>query len=239
MVCSRSAREPSRNREGGFATPAAVVISLALATIAVAYQLSAVAALHASQADYVRAGAELRLDGAQAIAASELSSGQQARDGRWSLELNGVSIQVRAEPEAAKLSYVAAAALNPDVLAQLGASHPGRVQRGLSQLAGDGQASPEQLSGLDGSPAWRACAARVISAYGQAVAFSASAESDSLQARLGQVWRVRVSDGWGWTDTRTARFVGDGSTPVRTIFRRFSRNRSGDPPCPRINAPAA
>ena len=240
MACSHCSLEGRKDTfEAGFATPAAVVISLALATVAVAVQVRAVAALHASQADYLQAAAETRLDGAQAMAVAALAGGQNDQAGRWRMTLDDIAITARAEPEAAKLPLSAAAALAPDVLAALGASRPTIVQAGLARIATSGDGDPEALSRLDPDPRWKACGARVLSAYGQGLSLPGEALAPNLQAHGGEVWRVQVSDGWGWTDTRIVRFTGDVTSPARVIYRSFYRSRSGDPPCPLVRPAAA
>ena len=241
MACSLSTPDRAFDPcpEAGFATPAAVVISLALAMVAVAVQVRAVAALHASQADYVRAVAELRLQGAQVQAAADLAAGVSVQDGGWRLASDQGPIDVHAEPEGTKLGYASAAGLDPQVLSTLGASRPAVVQAGLAELAARGEGDPERLAALDPSPLWRACAGRSLSAYGQALALGTSPPAQAYQAHAGEVWRVMVRDGWGWTDARIVRYTGDAGAPDRVIYRDFKRDRSGAPRCPLEQPPHA
>lgn len=223
--------------DDGFATPAAVVISLAMATIAVAVQARAISALHASQADYVQSAAELRLDGAQQLTATALARGTLTSPQDTKLQLGGAAVDAEVQPEAAKLGLASAATLEPASLTALGASSPNQARAGLSRLASLGDADPADLRSLDPSPRWKACGPAAISAYGAGLGAAPPLGANAV-AHGGEVWRIAAWDGWGWTDDRLVRVTGDDDAPVRVIFRSFYRNTKGRPACPILSAAA-
>ena len=218
--------------DAGFATPAAVVISLAVATIALAVQSRAISALHASQDDYARTQAEIASDGAQTLALFDLYGGQGLHSAGDSYTLAESTVRVRAEPEAPKLGMADAQALGLDVLVAMGASRPSAVQAGLTRLAKAPDVSPSDLATLDPASRWKACARSLVSVYGQRSGLNAGPPgAERVTAHVGEIWRVIATTSQGWSDDRIVRFTGEEAAPARTLDRIFYRNPSGDGSC--------
>ena len=224
--------EAGSDSASGFASPAAMIVSLAIATVAVVVQVRATQAMRAGELEYARTHAELALEGVQVITAGRLLQG-----GVPVGELNaGEGVIARAEPEAAKLSPALAARLDPSALAALGASQPSVVKTGLVALGSQPDADPEAIRTLDPSPLWRACARSVISPSGLALAITPPPPGSAReqQAHPGEVWRLTARDPSGWSEDRTVRITGDAAEPARVIDRRFFRHPAEGPPCPTL-----
>lgn len=231
MACSRPA-----SAEQGYATPAAIVISLSLAIITTAVSERSLAELDLARADMARTQAELALDGAQQQAALALITAPRAAPQRWSLQTGGLSIDVLAEPEASKLNLALAAEMDDAALARLGVRDPDALRGRLKALLA--RDDDVRLGGVDAAPLWARCARSWISAAGAAVALpSARTPIGDGSGRLGEVWRIRVSSDTGWVDDRTVRFTGDLSHPARTIRRGLFKTNSGSGQCETTFAP--
>jgi hypothetical protein len=207
--------------QDGFATPAAVIVSLAIATIAIAVESRATAGLLHAQSDFRRASAEMALDGAATLAANQILSGM---DQPPSFTLDGRRIQLALQPEFSKLGLPAAASLDLNSLAALGASQPARVQAGLARLA-RGDMEPGDVTVLDPSPRWRSCGRAFISPFGQATSVPGSPHVASpIQGHAGEVWRVEAISLDGWVDDRTVRLIGGAAQSARVLSRTFERH---------------
>lgn len=233
---------PPAPEDSGFATPAAVVISLAVATIAIAVESRAMQEVHLAEADYARTAAELRLDGVQRLAVGALYGGEGLTLPQATVELEGQAVTVRAEVDAAKLPLASAAALSGDTLAALGASQPAAVQQGLQRLAAAPSVAPDEVADLDPSARWRRCALSWISPYGGALTPAGPMPAASrAEAHVGEIWRVVATTSDGWTDDRSVRITGEEHVPSRTLDRSLYRQTPGARPCPDLAArpPAA
>jgi hypothetical protein len=218
--------------EAGFATAAAVLITLALSVVAAALMGLAVAELKRARSDLVRLKLQAALDGAQRAAVLPVLQNGKAARLAWRLQTPAGEAQMLAEPEAAKLG-LAAAAQDSAVISRLGAEDAAAVKERLEALA----AAPSRrvaIADLDDAPRWRACAGSVLSRYGRASAASLPAAappaSRDFAWRLGEVWRMRATAG-GWSDDRLVRFTGDPRAPVAVIDRTFTREQRGTGPC--------
>lgn len=239
MACSRA--EPRQDE--GYATAAALMVSLAVAILAAALVMRGVAALKLARADFRRSQAEYALSGAQALALAQVLNTAGAGRLAWSMGgLDEASIQVLAEAEAPKLRLEAAGGLDETILARLGAAEPDQARRRLAVL--DGQAAtPDQIEDADYSPAWRACAASAISPWGAARTLALHPTQAPVRetggARAGQVWRLRASTHDGWTDERIVRLIGRAKSPGGMIWRRFEKRAGKDLQCgTTLEAPA-
>ncbi len=219
-----------RTTEEGFATPAATVVSLAIAIVMIAAQARATMALRQAQADYRRSAAEMALDAAQTLAAADLVDG--ARASLSSLQLDRRTISIRLEAEAAKLSLADAAKQDPGLFSSLGARNPNLVKAGLASLAQIAPVDPARIDTLDPSPKWRACGRSVLSPYGAATAPARTPSPPQVQGHPGEVWRVLAISSDGWTDDRTVRITGGQTQTARVIYRSFRHEAPGAPSCP-------
>ena len=237
----------SEGDDDGFATPAAVMVSLGVALVATAVTGEAIAQLRLARSDFARSQIESRLDGAQASAALAVISGGASTRMRWTIASNDGPVDVLAEPEAAKLSLSAAADIDDATLAKLAVADSGDLKVRLRELNPSRDADHELVS-ADASPVWRACARSLIAVHGAAarppVLKARAPVQGALIWRIGEVWRVRVT--WGpqsvhglaerWVDDRIVRFTGDAEHPAAIVDRRFSRAGKGGDPCDAIFA---
>lgn len=222
-------------RDGGYATAAALAVSLAVAVLAAALVMRGVAALKLARADFRRSQAQYALSGAQAMAAKRLLNG--AGPGRLAWSMGGLDtkdVALLAEAEAPKLRLAAAGELDDKTLTALGASDPGQTRLRLAGLEA-ATATPDQIETADAGGDWRACAASVISPWGlaQAVSLAATRAPDQEPggARAGQVWRVRATTQDGWSDERIVRLIGRAERPSAMIWRRFGRGEGRGVTC--------
>lgn len=217
--------------DAGYATAAALAVSLAVAILAAALVMRGVAGLKLARADFRRTQAEYALSGAQALAAARLLNG--AGPGRLAWSLGGLDIDnmtLLAEAEAPKLALAATGALGDKTLANLGAADPAKARTRLTGLD-TASATPDQIEAVDGGIGWRACAASAISPWGigQGISLAPTRPPNDEPggARAGQVWRVQASTQDGWTDERIVRLIGRAETPSAMIWRRFGREMRG------------
>ena len=226
MACSRAdLREPSG--QAGYATVAALGVSLAVALLAGALVLRGVSALKLARADFRRSQAEYALSGAQVLATMKLLNSSGAGRLAWSAGgLDGREVAMLAEAEGGKLSLAAAALLDDKALTLLGAADPGQARGRLMGLD-PASATPDQVEAADAGVGWRVCAASAISPWGAAKALRLDAVRAPNQepggARAGQVWRISATTSDGWTDERIVRLIGRAETPSAVIWRRFGR----------------
>lgn len=237
MACSR-ADLAEQSGQAGYATVAALGVSLAVALLAGALVLRGVSALKLARADFRRSQAEYALSGAQILATTKLLNSSGAGRLAWSAGgLDGRDVAMLAEAEGGKLSLAAAAALDDKALALLGAARPGETRSRLATLD-LAKATPDQIEAADAGAGWRICAASAISPWGGgAVLQLGPARAPNLEpggARAGQVWRVRATTSDGWTDERIVRLIGRAETPSAVIWRRFGRGAGRGVTCDKI-----
>ena len=219
------------DRQGGFATPAAMAACTALAVAASAGMLAATTRLRAARADYEKAQVEYALDGAQESAAVMLE-GQASTPHEWSVGSPAGAIAVRAEPEEGKVAAtVAAEALRTDVLAALGVEDVDALRGRLAALK-PLRPSAMNLAQLDTAEGWRSCVRRLISPWGRAVSLryeSAAALGPEVPGlRAGQTWRVYAAL-QSWEDDRTLLLTGSAHPLLRA--RAFTRQAKGTIRC--------
>jgi hypothetical protein len=224
--------------QAGYATVAALGVSLAVALLAGALVLRGVSALKLARADYRRSQAEYALSGEQLLAATKVLRSSGAGRLAWSASgLNGLDVAVSAEPEGPKLSLAAAAVLDDKALTLLGAANPGEARGRLAALD-PADATPDQVEAADAGAGWRACAASAISPWGGSdVLHLGPAQAPNREpggARAGQVWRIRATTSDGWKDERIVRLIGRAETPSAVIWRRFGRGAGKGMTCDKI-----
>lgn len=224
-----------RDPQDGYATPAAALIGLAIASVVAATTARAMAELRLAKADLARTQAVYALDAAQNAAMAAISTSTRPPPYRWTMASLDQAVAVLAEPERPKLGTLAAAQLDDTAIQSLGGDDVGQVRTRLTAL--------NLASGLpwiaDQAPSarWRACAATFVSPYGAATSLAAPVYSQPQAAqtpslwRAGEVWRIQVTSTAGWRDERVVRFTGNGEQPAAVIARRLSRTLKGEPKC--------
>ena len=227
MACSRADGLKEADGQAGYATVAALGVSLAIALLAGSLVVRGVSALKLARADFRRSQAEYALSGAQMLATRKLLNSSGAGRLAWSAGgLDGRDIAMLAEAEGGKLTLAAAAALDDKALVLLGAADPGQTRSRLAALD-PGKATPDQIRAADAGAGWRVCAVSAISPWGAAKVLRLDRVQAPNQepggARAGQVWRIRATTSDGWTDERIVRLIGQTETPDAVIWRRFGR----------------
>jgi hypothetical protein len=232
--------EPQGRLEGdaGFATPAATVVSLGLAIIAMAVTLRSAMELRLARADRDRTVADYALAGAQQAAALAVIGARQGAPLRWEIATDIGPAVALAEPQAGKLAPEAAAVQAP-VLARLGVSDAAVAQARLRALV-PGKSSDFDVEAIDSGPVWTGCARSMISPYGLAVRDAdrrpVAPIWGPLSWRIGEAWRLRVRAAGGWVDDRVVRFTGDATHPAAVVERRLQRTGEGEDACDRVLA---
>jgi hypothetical protein len=210
-----------------------MTVSMGLAMIAAGLTAASVAELKRTRSEFAKTRTEYGLQEAQDLAAvSMLNNGQSGRLS-WSVTTDSGEARVLAEPEYRKASFATAAAVDDELLQQLGVQDPLELKARLAQMPSvtGGQA---WIAGLDSARLWRACAPSLISRYGQAdklgLSKSSPPNSQAFTWRPGEVWRVRTTLN-GWTDDRIVRFTGNDQHPAVTVERRFMKSQAEDDQC--------
>jgi hypothetical protein len=206
---------------------------MGLAMVAAGFTVASVAELKRTRAEFEKAKIEDALHEAQVRAVLGLL--QNTASGRlsWSVDTDLGRARVLAEPEYAKASFAKAAAADDKVLEQLGVEDPDELKSRLSQTP---PASGDQawLVGLDSAVLWRACAASLVSRYGQGEALTlvsaSTPNSQGFSWRPGEVWRVRATVN-GWADDRIVRLTGDDQSPAVIIERHMLHTQGEDDRC--------
>lgn len=211
----------------GYATPAATLISMAIAGVVIAGLARSSSEMRLARAELRRSQVEYALAGAHNVALLAIATSNRPPPYAWTIPSLGQAFDVVAEPERPKLSFQAVGALDDATLDRLGAGDREVLRSKLLALNGQGGlAWPADASS---APAWRACAATVISTYGAALTPPSlgyvEPQSGSLDTRwrAGEVWRIAVTDHDGWRDERIVRFTGNGLNPAAVIGRRLTR----------------
>jgi hypothetical protein len=217
--------------DSGFATPAAIMVSLVVGLGAATLVEASLAELKLARADFAKAQIEAALEGAQQLAAVSLLSGVDQGTVDMAQSVGGRQVQVLAEPEGLKASVAAVIGMNNDVFAPLGVGDPQALKDRLKTLT-IAQAIGPELEQADAAPQWRACARLLISPFGLSEVLrslpAASGSLDVAAPTAGQIWRVRAQDPSGWVDDRVMRLTGDNVHPAATLGRRFwKQDREG------------
>jgi hypothetical protein len=211
--------------DDGFATPAAALASLALAILAIASVEAGMANLGQARAGLERAQAEWSLAGGQQRAQLIMLTTTGDEVIQESIPTDKGTMDVLAEAEAPKLAIAAAADLDDQSLRRLGATDAEGVRGELAALS-RGRNAWLAIRNLDPSAEWRRCVLSFISPFGTAIALpdgkAGARPGLAPPLRVGQVWRIRVSDQSGWADDRLVRFTGDRRHPAATIERALS-----------------
>jgi hypothetical protein len=232
VACSNS--DPQTG-DAGFATPAAAVVSLALAMVATAVTTGGVMQLRLAHADLARAQVESTLDGEQQRGVLVLLGGGPPARFRWASS-TGDGVQMLAEPEAAKLSVGSASGIDDTTLSKLAVTDAEALRSRLKSLSASAQ--PEDIEAEDFAPLWRACARSLVSPLGSATQtprLRSQSPKTGLQAwRIAEVWRMRATSADGWVDDRLVRFTGDPARPAAIVERRLYRSNGGGDRCDAI-----
>jgi hypothetical protein len=232
----------ARRGEGGYATPGALVLSLAFALIGSATVVRSVQLLALCRAELARDREEFAMDGAQLEAAAAII--RSGRDGpyHWALASELGWIDVTAEPESEKLSLETVAQLSDDVFRAFGVADTGPLRARLSEAAAE--ARGPLVGALDAAPSWRACASRFASPAGASDVFVPTAPKEPgpgprpVSWRVGQAWRIQVTTPAGWRDERIVRFTGDAEHPVAVASRWVRKGGEDGAECETILASA-
>jgi hypothetical protein len=230
------------SEQDGYATPAAAVISMAVAAMAIAFISVTSMQARLVRADWARSQIEYRLDGAQNMATLSIATSLRAPPYRWKQSALTHDFIITAEPEAPKLGLDAADGLDDALLARLGISDPASVRAALTAMkARAGLAWPADAAS---ATIWRACAGALLSTYGRSVStpglayVEPEAGNNESKWRAGEIWRVSITDTDGWRDERIIRFTGNGLSPAVVIGRRFTRGRKDPLACDTLIAGA-
>ena len=231
-----------RNRErtdAGYATPAAMVLGLALALVATAFVDRSTMSLRLAKADLERAIVEYGLDGAHLLAAATIVRAGDGGPYRWALSTNGEFAESIAERETDKLDLSSMTGPSDSVLDAMGVENKQALRARLAVVAADALVDVAQL---DAAPLWRECAPSMISSLGRATTASTAphveppSRPDDPDWRVGEVWRVRITASSGWRDDRLVRFTGDANHPVAVVHRNLSRSNREHGQCDAILA---
>lgn len=220
----------------GYATPSALVLCVAVATMATTMVGRSLTHLDLAQADLKRLRAEYEMDGAHLAAAAGVVRSEAHGPYLWTFGADDGWIEVLAEPDAEKISPATAAKLQDADLAAFGVQDPEALRARLIAMTGKAPG----VETLDTALAWRTCARSLVAYHGEAEHFTYTPPKppgpgpDPQTWHIGEVWRIRVTTEAGWRDDRTVRFTGDAQHPVAVVERRLSRY-SGEPrPCPAL-----
>jgi len=214
--------------QAGFATPAATVLSLAIAMLASAVMALSVASLRYERTEFARLRAETALEGAQIQAAAFLSGHRANGPVRWQTNIGRERAEVIAEPETRKLGPSASPDLIGSVARALGSSDPDRIAAVLSALqTSRSTVAPGSIDDLGGSMLWRRCARSIMSIYGTAtdlpnLAFDEPGAA-SAAGHTAELWRIRITSETGWVDDRVVRFTGSAEAPLSVAAWSFGR----------------
>lgn len=226
MECCRSSLH-----DGGYATPAALVVCLALSLVGIAMVVRSVAVLRLARSDLEITQVTYALAGAQLEAAAAVVRTSKRGPYHWTFTTDLGWVEAWAEPERDKLSLAAAAELGDEVLSAFGVKDPAQLRAKLKAADGGQGVTPADVSELDEAPAWRKCAPSLVSPYGEAKTPALAAYAtpstgpgpEPQSWRIGEPWRVAVTTAAGWRDDRIVRFTGDASRPAAVVARRFKR----------------
>ena len=219
--------------DGGFATAAAMTVSMGLAMIAAGLTVASVAELKRTRLEFAKTKTEYALQQAHVRAVADLLINGATSRSSWRVDTDAGQAVVMAEPEYAKASFAKAADLDDKPYVQLGVRDPEALKGRLTQTppAAGGQS---WIASLDAAGLWRACAPSLISRFGRGDTFvlakSTTPTGQGFSWRPGEVWRVRTSIN-GWADDRIVRFTSRDQAPALTLERRFIRRSKEEDQC--------
>jgi hypothetical protein len=222
----------------GYATPSALVLCVAIATMATTMVGRSLTHLELAHADLKRLRAEYEMEGAHLAAAAGVVRSEAHGPYQWTFGSDDGWVEVLAEPDAAKIPPTLAAKLRDSDFALFGVSDVQGLRGRLSAVTGKMPA----VDTLDAAVAWRTCARSVVAYHGEADHFTYTPPKtpgpgpDPQTWHIGEVWRIRVTTQAGWRDDRTVRFTGDAQHPVAIVDRRLSRFTGEPQPCPALLA---
>ena len=224
------------NTSAGYATVTAVLVSLALATVAIAVMGRSLSALKVAQSQLDHVRFEAALDGAATEAAVQIVRSKGAGPYQFSVtDPDGGTVTVLAEPEWQKLGVKQLDTVDDASLAKLGASDPPKLRSAIAAHVGSTPTNPWLVVDAEPAPLWRTCAGHLLSVFGQSstlpVAASTPPSMGGSNLHLGEVWRLVIQDRLGWTDERFVRFTGDPLHLVAIIDRRLTRQPKGETRC--------
>ena len=208
----------SANRsDAGLATPAAIIVSLAITTVVTATLLFSLGRLHAAKASLRRTQIDYAMEGAQVSAIVTLM-GAPSRRLSWRIESPSGSIDMVAEPEAQKVAPSAAEkALSDSVLRTLGVVDVAAARGRLAELAAKPKATVQDLQKLEPTRMWAHCARSILSPWGLAdkvqLTRTEAPTFGENTSRSGETWRI-VATLSGRSDDRTVILTGDTRRPV-------------------------
>ncbi|MGA0601545.1 hypothetical protein ACO2Q3_12650 [Caulobacter sp. KR2-114] len=186
----------------------------------------AVSAERATHADYEKTRAEYALAGDRLAAVQALLGASNTGRVRWQLASENGPVEVIAEPEGLKLSPKnpgeGLSALN----ARLQVKDEAHLTSALAALASDNSA--EAIEAADDSALWRLCARTFLSPHGTAASVAraptAAPRPGPINWRLGQLWRLRLTDADGRTEDTVIRFTGAPGHPIAVAERQFTHS---------------
>ena len=218
---------PHSPDDAGYATPAALVLSLAVALMASALVSRGVLLLRMTRADLDKVQVEYAMSGAQLEATASVVRSGVSGPFHWTASTDQGAVEVVAEREADKLSLEAAAGLDPAIFERFGVHDTEGLRTRLAEAAqSNGFVDVETL---DAAVLWRTCAARLASPYGVKTdyAYTPAVEPANVGKpalwRVGEEWRIKVTTATGWRDDRIVRFTGDARHPAAVVMRKVSR----------------
>lgn len=229
---------PTPRSEGGYATPAALVVSLALAMMATAAVARSTALLRQSRADLDRSLVEYAFDGAQLTAAAEVVRSGVGGPYRWTFTSELGFIDAIAEPEGDKLSLGAAARLDLETWSAFGIEDAEGFAQAIA-VAATAPGEPD-IPGLSPTRLWRDCGPSLVAMSGGQDTFTYAPRTEPGPGenppswRVGELWRIRLTATSGWRDDRIVRFTGDAHHPIAVVARRVSRGEGEGAECEAI-----
>ena len=227
--------------DSGYATPAAMVFSLAMALVATVSLQRGTTVLHLTRVDLEQHRMAYVLDGAQLDAAATVVRTGPGGPYHWSLSSDAGWLDALAERESDKVDLPHAALLSDQVFKALGVRDIAPLKARLVAVASG--ATPD-LADLDPAPLWRACAASLISPFGAQMDLQPRQPQTPHMGdlkpawRVAELWRVQLTTTTGWRDERIVRFTGDALHPVAVVSRKLSRGKGGQGQCDAILAGA-
>lgn len=226
---------PPPNSRAGYATPAALVLSLAMALIASALVGRSVMQLRLARADFTRTQAEYLLDGAHLAAAAAIVRSNTPGPYAWAFTSDVGWVDAVAELEDEKLSLDAASNLTDGALKQFGVKDVAALKARLAAAAS--ATGAVDVVALDEAPLWKRCAGSMMSRFGRQTVFTYLARTEPGPGpkpalwRIGEEWRISLTTTTGWRDDRIVRFTGDARHPTATVIRRVSRGKGDGGQC--------
>lgn len=224
--------------QAGYATPAAMVFSLALALVAAAFVGRSVGQLRLARADLERTQTEYALAGAHLAAAAEVVRSTKVPPFHWSFATDVGLVDATAAPQSDLLGLAASSRLDDATLQRFEIADLDGLR---TKLAAAANGDPGlDIATLDDAPLWRACAGQMISPFGSQTTFTYQPPTEPglglkpASWRIGEVWRIVITTGAGWRDARIMRFTGDARHPAATVVREFTRSHKGGTSCEAI-----